>query len=201
MDTFDAIKTRRAIKKFDSTYKMTPEQVKSLMELAILSPTSYNQQNWRFVTVTDQTVKEKIHVAARNQAQPLDGSLVILLCGNTSAWKDDPMRYWKNHPLEKQEHVKEAMHKKYSDSPQNRRDEAMRSCGFAAQTIMLAAKQMGLDSCPMVGFEYDEMAKIINLPDDHIIVMMIVVGKAASPAAQRGGQLPLDEVVFENKFN
>ena len=201
MDTFDAIRTRRAIKKFDNTYKMSDEQVQSLMKLTLLSPTSYNQQNWRFVTVTDQKVKEQIHVAARNQAQPLDGSLVILLCGNMNAWKDDPMRYWKNHPLEKQEHVRDAMHKKYSDSPQNRRDEAMRSCGFAAQTIMLAAKQMGLDSCPMVGFEYDEMAKIINLPSDHIIVMMIVVGKAASPAAERGGQLSLDEVVFENKFN
>ena len=201
MDTFDAIKTRRAIKKFDNTYKMSDEQVQSLMKLTLLSPTSYNQQNWRFVTVTDQKVKEQIHVAAHNQAQPLDGSLVILLCGNMNAWKDDPMRYWKNHPLEKQEHVRDALHKKYSDSLQNRRDEAMRSCGFAAQTIMLAAKQMGLDSCPMVGFEYDEMAKIINLPDDHIIVMMIVVGKAASPAAERGGQLPLDEVVFENKFN
>ncbi len=201
MDTFDAIKTRRAIKKFDNTYKMSDEQVQSLMKLTLLSPTSYNQQNWRFVTVTDQKVKEQIHVAARNQAQPLDGSLVILLCGNMNAWKDDPMRYWKNHPLEKQEHVRDAMHKKYSNSLQNRRDEAMRSCGFAAQTIMLAAKQMGLDSCPMVGFEYDKMAKIINLPDDHIIVMMIVVGKAASPAAERGGQLSLDEVVFENKFN
>ena len=201
MDTFDAIKTRRAIKKFDNTYKMSDEQVQSLMKLTLLSPTSYNQQNWRFVTVTDQKVKELIHIAAHNQAQPLDGSLVILLCGNMNAWKDDPMRYWKNHPLEKQEHVRDALHKKYSDSPQNRRDEAMRSCGFAAQTIMLAAKQMGLDSCPMVGFEYDEMAKIINLPYDHIIVMMIVVGKAASPAAERGGQLPLDEVVFENKFN
>ena len=66
---------------------------------------------------------------------------------------------------------------------------------------MLAAKQMGLDSCPMVGFEYNEMAKIINLPDDHIIVMMIVVGKAASPASERGGQLSLKDVVFENKFN
>ena len=201
MDTFDAIKTRRAIKKFDSSYKMTDEQVQSLMKLTLLSPTSYNQQNWRFVTITDQKIKEKIHVAARNQAQPLDGSLVILLCGNMNAWKDNPMRYWKNHPLEKKEHVRDAMHKKYSDSPQNRRDEAMRSCGFAAQTIMLAAKQMGLDSCPMVGFEYDEMAKVINLPDDHIIVMMIVVGKAASPAAERGGQLPFDDVVFENKFN
>ena len=200
VDTFDAIRNRRAIKKFDSTYKMTPEQVSSLMKLAILSPTSYNQQNWRFITVTDQSVKERISVAARGQAQPVDGSLVIVLCGNMNAWKEDPLRYWRNNTPEKKELVKTNLTKKYADSPQNRRDEAMRSCGFAAQTIMLAAKQMGLDSCPMVGFEYDELAKIINLPDNHMIVMMITVGKALEPAGQRGGQLPLSEVVFENSF-
>ena len=201
MDTFEAISTRRAIKKFDSTYKMTSEQIDSLMKLTILSPTSYNQQNWRFVTIADQSVKEKIGIAARNQAQPVDGSLVVLLCGNMNAWKDDPLRYWKNHPVEKQELVKSSLEKKYSDSLQNRRDEAMRSCGFAGQTIMLAARQMGLDSCPMVGFDYDEMAKIIDLPDDHLIVLMIVVGKSSEPAKERGGQLSLDEVVFKNKFN
>ena len=201
MDTFDAIKTRRAIKKFDKTYKMTDEQIRSLMELTILSPTSYNHQNWRFITVTDQSIKDKISKAARNQAQPSDGSLVIILCGNMNAWNQDPLRYWKNSTTEKQEHVKNALYAKYADSAQNRRDEAIRSCGFAGQTIMLAARQMGLDSCPMVGFEYDELAKIINLPDDHMIVLMIVVGKAAEPAAPRGGQLDLDQVVFENKFN
>ena len=201
MDTFEAISTRRAIKKFDNSYKMSSEQVDSLMKLAILSPTSYNQQNWRFVTITDELIKEKISVAARNQAQPKDGSLVILLCGNLSAWKDDPLRYWKNSTPEKQDHVKTALEKKYSNSSENRRDEAMRSCGFAAQTIMLAARQMGLDSCPMVGFEYDEIAQIIKLPNDHLIVLMIVIGKSAEPAAPRGGQLQLDEVVFKNKFN
>ena len=59
MDTFEAISSRRAIKKFDSNYKMTSEQVDSLMKLTILSPTSYNQQNWRFVISTDQDVKRK----------------------------------------------------------------------------------------------------------------------------------------------
>ena len=53
----------------------------------------------------------------------------------------------------------------------------------------------------MVGFEYDEVAQIIELPDDHLIVLMIVVGKSAEPAGPRGGQLQLDEVVFKNKFN
>ena len=200
MDTFEAIDTRRAIKKFDSSYKMSSEDVKSLMEHVILSPTSYNQQNWRFVTVTDQDIKDKISKAARNQAQPKDGSLVIVLCGNMNAWKEEPLRYWKNNTLEKQELVKNSLAKKYADSPQNRRDEAIRSCGFAGQTIMLAARQMGLDSCPMVGFEYDELAEIIKLPEDHLIVLMIVVGKSLEPAGERGGQLPLNEVVFENNF-
>ena len=76
----------------------------------------------------------------------------------------------------------------------------MRSCGFAAQTIMLAAKSMGYDTCPMEGFEYDKVGKLINLPSDHIISMMVVVGKAAKEANPRGGQLPLSEVIFENKF-
>ncbi|WP_420546548.1 nitroreductase family protein [Nitrosopumilus sp.] len=200
MDTLEAIKTRRATKKFDKSYKMTSEQVKSLMEHAILSPTSYNQQNWRFITITEQSIKDQISKAARDQPQPSEGSLVIILCGNMNAWKEEPLRYWKNHPSEKQETVKNALHRKYADSPQNRRDEAIRSCGMAAQTIMLAARQMGLDSCPMGGFEYDELAKVINLPENHLIVLMIVVGKAAEPAKPRGGQLSLDKIVFENRF-
>lgn len=201
MDTFEAIKTRRAIKKFDPNYQMSSDDVKSLMELAILSPTSYNQQNWRFVTVTDQTVKEQICKAARNQAQPRDGSLVVVLCGDTNAWRKDPHRYWRNSTKERQDQVVAALEKKYADSVENRRDEVMKSCGFAAQTIMLAARQMGLDSCPMRGFEYDELAKVINLPEDHIIAMMVVVGKALEPASPRGGQLGIDEVVFENNFS
>jgi len=200
MDTFDAIRTRRAIKKFDSSHRMSADDVNLLMELAVLSPTSYNQQNWRFVYTTDQTVKEKISKAARDQAQPKDGSLVIVLCGNLNAWKEDPLRYWRNNTAEKQELVKNSLARKYENSPESRRDEAMRSCGFAAQTIMLAARQMGLDSCPMVGFEYDDLAEVINLPEDHMIVMMLVVGKRAEDAAERGGQLSLDEVFFENSF-
>ena len=200
MDVFEAIETRRAIKKFDPTYKMDEDDVQKLMKHVILTPTSYNQQNWRFVIATDQNVKEKISVAARGQAQPKDGSLVVILCGDMDAWKIEPLRYWKNHPSEKQEMVKSALGRKYGDNPQNIRDEAIRSCGMAAQTIMLAARQMGLDSCPMVGFEYDELANLVNLPKNHMIVMMVVVGKRAEDAAQRGGQLHLDEVVFENNF-
>ncbi|HEY5736353.1 MAG TPA: nitroreductase family protein [Nitrosopumilus sp.] len=200
MDVFEAIETRRAIKKFDSTYTMSSDDVQKLLSHVILAPTSYNQQNWRFIYATDQSVKERISVAARGQAQPRDGSLVIVLCGDTTAWKTDPLRYWKNYSAEKQETIRAALERKYKDNPQNQRDEAIRSCGMAAQTIMLAARQMGLDSCPMVGFEYDDLADVIKLPESHVIVMMVVVGKRAEDAAERGGQLPINQVAFENHF-
>jgi nitroreductase len=77
----------------------------------------------------------------------------------------------------------------------------MRSCGIAAQTLMLAAKAMGYDSCPMDGFDFEQVAKLIQLPDDHVIAMFVAIGKATQEAQPRAGQLSLDEVVIENSFS
>ena len=89
----------------------------------------------------------------------------------------------------------------YRGKEQVQRDEAMRSCGIAAQTIMLAAKAMGYDSCPMDGFDFEKVAEIINLPEDHVLAMMVVVGKAAKPARPRPTQLSIDETLIINRFN
>jgi nitroreductase len=80
------------------------------------------------------------------------------------------------------------------------RDEAMRSCGIAAQTIMLAAKSLGYDSCPMDGFDFEEVGKLIQLPEDHLIAMFVAVGKGTKEPWARPGQLGLDDVVVKNRF-
>jgi nitroreductase len=67
-------------------------------------------------------------------------------------------------------------------------------------TIMLAATAMGYDSCPMDGFDFDAVAKIIQLPEDHVISFMIAVGKGTQPAWRKPGQLPYEEVVIQNTF-
>ena len=200
MDTFEAIKTRRSIKSFDKTHKMTKDEINQLLELAILSPTSYNIQNWRFVTVTEQSLKDKLCELSFGQQQVSDASLVIILCGDLNSWDKSPERYWKNVPNEPRNAYVEAVRKSYKGDAKKQRDEVLRSCGMAAQTIMLAAKSMGYDTCPMKGFDYDAVGKMINLPDDHVISMMVVVGKKSKEPSPRGGQLPLDEIVFENNF-
>jgi len=51
MDTFDAIKERRSVKHYDTNHKFTDDEVNQLLSLAVLSPPSFNMQNWRFVVV------------------------------------------------------------------------------------------------------------------------------------------------------
>ena len=88
----------------------------------------------------------------------------------------------------------------YEGNDQLQRDEAMRSCGIAGQTIMVSAKAMGYDSCPMIGFDPVQVAELIHLPGDHVIGFMIAVGKATKPAWPKPGQLPLSEVIVHNQF-
>lgn len=200
MNVTEAIIQRRAIKAYDPNHKMTDEEIAKLMSLAMLSPTAFNIQNWRFVLVTDPALRQEVRKASWDQAQVTDASLLIVLTADLKAWKKEPQRYWKNAPQAAQDVLIPMIGQYYNGREQVQRDEAMRSCGMAAQNMMLAAKEMGFDTCPMDGFDFDAVAKLLNLPEDHIPTMFVVVGKALQEAPPRGGQLNMDEVVIYNKF-
>jgi nitroreductase len=200
MDTFDAITERRSVKHYDTNHKFSDEEIEKLMSLAVLSPTSFNIQNWRFVIIKDPEKRKKIRSAAWDQAQVTDASLLLVICADLKSWKKNPEQYWKNAPKEAQDFLVPAMGPFYEGKDELQRDEAMRSCGIAAQTLMLAAKSMGYDSNPMIGFEPEKVAEIIHLPDEHVISMIMAIGKQIKPAMPRGGQLPLSEIVFTDGF-
>lgn len=200
MHTFEAIETRRAVKQYDPTHRLTTEEETRLLSLATLSPTAFNIQNWRFVVVRDPDLRKQIRAAAWDQAQVTDASLLLVLCADLKAWEKDPARYWRDAPKAAADFLVPAIGQYYGGRESVQRDEAMRSCGIAAQTLMLAARAMGYDSCPMDGFDFDAVGKLIRLPADHAIVMFVVVGKATKPAWGRPGQLDLSEVVIENHF-
>ncbi len=200
MNTFDAIQQRRSVKHYDSTHKISEAEIKQLFELTLLSPTSFNIQNWRFLAVKNPEIRQKIRNAAWDQAQITDASILVVICADLKAWQKNPARYWQNAPTEIQKMIVPMIGNFYEGKEQIQRDEAIRSCGIAAQTLMLTAKAMGYDSCPMIGFDPVKVAEIINLPEDHIICLMISVGKALKPALPRGGQLDFNEVVIFDQF-
>ncbi|VAW97356.1 Oxygen-insensitive NAD(P)H nitroreductase / Dihydropteridine reductase [hydrothermal vent metagenome] len=201
MNTFDAVKSRRATKEFDSTHKMPDEDKNQLLSLAMLSPTAFNIQNWRYVVVSDRALRNKIKEAAWGQPQVTDASLLVILCADLKAWEKEPIRYWANASKDVQDFVIPAIEGYYKDKPQVQRDEAMRSCGIAAQTLMLTAKSMGYDSCPMDGFDFAAVAELIQLPSDHVIAMFVAIGKSVKEPWPRPGQLSFSDVVIDNQFN
>ena len=200
MNVTQAITERRSVKVFDPHHRMSEQEINQLISLAMLSPTAFNIQNWRFVLVTDPLLRQQIRAASWNQAQVEEASLLIVLTADLNAWAKQPERYWKNAPKAASDLLVPMIGHYYQNNDQVQRDEAMRSCGMAATTLMLAAKEMGYDTCPMDGFDFAAVSKLLNLPADHIPTMFIVVGKALKAAAPRGGQLAMDEVVVYNQF-
>lgn len=200
MKTFDAIRERRAVKHFDPAHQFTKQELDQLIDLAMLSPSSFNIQHWRLVNVTDKALRTKLREAAHDQAQVTDASLLFVITVDIKAWEKDPARYWVNAPKEAQDILVPWINPFYSGNEQLQRDEAMRSAGIIMQTMMLAAKAMGYDTCPMVGFDFDKVSELIKLPTGYALAAMLVVGKGTQAAWPKPGFITKPEMVVENHF-
>lgn len=200
MTALEAIESRRSVKHFDPSHRMTEEEIDLLIALAKLAPTSFNMQNYRFVLVRDSELLRQIRTVAWDQAQITDASLLVILCADLKAHVNDPQRYWAHAPQEVQDILVPALTPFYEGKPILIRDEAMRSTGFAGMTLMLAARGMGYDTCPMIGFDAEAVAKLICLPEDHALSFILAIGKQAQPVWPRGERLPDSEVVIQNRF-
>lgn len=200
MNVIQAIEERRAVKSFDPKHRMSDAEVQRLLSLAMLAPTAFNIQNWRFVLVRDPKLREQVRAAAWGQAQVTDASLLVVLCADLKSWNKDPGRYWRLAPKAAQDYLLPAIHAYYDGKDQVQRDEAMRSCGIAAQTLMLAARELGYESCPMDGFDFAAVGNLIRLPADHAIAMFVAIGKPLAPAHPRGGPIDYREAVIVDHF-
>ena len=200
MNVIDAIDNRRSVKHYDPEHVMPEEDLQELIRLTKLAPSSFNMQNYRLVVVRDPEFRKELRAVAWDQAQVTDASVLFIMCADLSAHDADPSLYWGHAPQEVQDILGPALKPFYDGKPELTRDEGIRSTALAGMTLMLAAKGMGYDSCPMVGFDFDAVAKLINLPDNHALSFMIAVGKQTKDAWPRGERLADSEVVIHDRF-
>ncbi len=201
MNTTEAIYQRRSVKHFDAGHKLTKEEETKLLETTIQAPTSFNIQHWRFVILREAELRAKIRTEFGNdQAQITDASLLVLFTADVKAWQKDPARYWVNAPKEVADLLVGWMGPFHEGKEDLQRDEAQRSIGMAMQTLMLAAQDMGYQSCPMIGFDSEKVAEIIKLPQDYVMGPMVAIGKGTKEPWAKPGQLPLDELIVNNSF-
>lgn len=201
MNTLDAITQRRATKQFDCQHVMTLDEKKALLDIALQNaPSAFNLQHWRPLLIEDAAQRAAIREAAWDQAQVTDASMLVLLCGDLSSWESQVKNIWHEAAEPVQQFIYPAIDQYYRDKPQVQRDEIMRSSGIFAQTLMLAAKAQGYDSCPMDGFDFDAVGKIVNKPDHYQIALIVAIGKGVSQPYPRIGKLPLEQIVSVDRY-
>jgi len=201
MTVSSAIEHRTSVRLFKPDYVMAERDKRRLLELAMKAPSAWNIQHWRFVLVEDPSQRAALQAAAANQAQFTDAAMLVAIVVDIDAWKRNPARYFDAADDDVAEVLGAKVIDFYTDRDGLARDEAMRSSGLAAQTLMLAATEIGLASCPMDLFEPETVASLLNLPAGHETAMFVAIGKAkADQGMERMGRLPFDEIVTIDRF-
>jgi nitroreductase len=201
IDVLSAIEARRAVRAFDPDHRMSEDETTRLFAVASRAPSAFNLQHWRFVVVADPALRRDIRGAAWDQAQVTDASLLVVLVADLQAWQSAG-RVWDWADEAVRNRMLGMIDPFYRGRDGFQRDEAMRSVGMVAQTLMLAATGIGLASCPMDGFDPDAVSNIIGVPAGHAVVMMVAIGKemAGAPAYPRTERLPLADTVVIDRF-
>jgi putative NAD(P)H nitroreductase len=146
--------------------------------------------------------KDAIRTAANGQYKVSSASAVILVLGDKHAFYDAGRIYEGLNMLgviNKQEYdhmVEDTVSFYKSRGEVFQRDEAIRNASLSAMLFMMAAKDKGWDTCPMIGFNQDEVKKILKLNDQYEPVLMITLGKEKIESRRaRGYRKPVSEFV------
>ncbi|MFA6365513.1 MAG: NAD(P)H-dependent oxidoreductase [Candidatus Paceibacterota bacterium] len=200
---------RYATKIFDTSKKLTDEQLGIVTEALRLSASSFGLQPWKFIVVTNPEVRKQLREAAYGQAQITDAShLIVFTTSDINEASVDAYVESMGSTRGMDEEAKRGMKARLFGSVQNRTPEALREwaarqCYIALGTLLTVAANEKIDACPMEGFENAKFDAILGLKEKGLSsVVLATVGfrsendKHANEAKVR---FPKEEVIIEIK--
>jgi nitroreductase len=161
---------RYATKSFDAT-KIIPEADWQTLETAlVLCPSSFGLQPWKFFIVTDPVVKAKLKPATWNQSQVVDASHVIVFAIKKDLNADDIDRFIartaeiRGTTVELLAGFRKMLVGTLLNPAIDINEWAARQVYLAIGFFMASAAMMGIDVCPIEGFEPPKYDEILGLP-------------------------------------
>ncbi|MCP3774949.1 nitroreductase family protein [Paenibacillus sp. MZ04-78.2] len=192
------ILSRHSIRQYQRDVVIPDAELNEILELSANAPSSWNLQHWRFLVIREQANKDRLLPIAFGQQQVSDASVVVVVLGDLQANLTAPIVYEKATP-EVRDMMLGQINGAYANNPTVARDEAIRNASLAAMQLMLAARAKGYDTVPMGGYNPAALIQEFNIPERYIPVMLLPIGKAASPA-RATERLPLGDTVIHESF-
>ncbi|MGE6258095.1 nitroreductase family protein [Heyndrickxia sporothermodurans] len=194
------IKERKSVRIYDPNYIIPKEDIEEILKEATLAPSSSNLQSWKFLVISDPTIKKELRAIANNQEQVETSSAIIAVLGDVDAYKNVERIYKSGYEKgyideASMERVIKSTYNTYPNAPlEVRKNIASFDAGLVSMQLMLIAKSKGYDTVTMGGFDKEKFVEKFNIEDRYIPIVLIAIGKAAGPAFN-STRLPLDEVV------
>lgn len=179
---------------------MSEEDIRPILEDVKLAPSAFNLQHADYIVVLDEEKKEKVRDAAYGQYKVHSASAVILVLGDKEAYKNTATLNQGMVDLGiinacELENIVNENTKFYEErGAEFMKEEAIRNASLSAMLFMLAAKNRGWDTCPMIGFDQQQMRALFNVSETHEIALMITIGKEKESSRRlRGYRKPVEE--------
>ncbi|MFK0525486.1 nitroreductase family protein [Paenibacillus illinoisensis] len=201
-ETLRVINERHSVKKYESGFVMPEEDLTAILTAASEAPSAWNLQHWKFLVIESEADKAKLLPIAYGQSQITESSVTIAVLGDLEANRNAVIYDQAVEAGHLKPEIRDALVGQINgayQSQQTARDEAIRNASFASQNIMLAARSLGYDTCPMGGYNPQQLIETFNIPPRYIPTLLITVGKAAQPA-RPAGRFPLSDVVVRGSF-
>jgi len=173
MEFYDVIRTRRSIRKYQD--KEIPEDVlMRVLDAGRIAPSGSNRQPWRFVVVKDKDKRQQIAEACYGQKFIAEAPVVLVCCSIRCTSGYEP---WKE-----------------AAGP--------RDVIIAIDHITLAARNEGLGTCWIGALYPKEVARIVNVPEDIDVIMVLPIGYPLSDEMFTGktSRKSMEEIVFYEEY-
>ncbi len=197
-----AMHYRHACKLFDESKKIRESEMEAVLEFGRLSPSSFGMEPWRFLVVRDASLKERLKPLCWNQPQITTCSDLVII--KTIIAPLVPGSEYSRAMLSRRDLPREkieAYYKIYDSFATERLAKeglfcwSARQCYIAAANMMTGAAMMGIDSCPIEGFEKEKVEALLEIDPAHEELALIVAFGYRVNEAPEKIRLPLDRIV------
>jgi len=172
MDILELIKSRRNIKEFLPKF-VDWDKISKILDAARHAPSCGNIQNWKFIVVIDQDLKNQLAEAAMQQYEIVNG-VPIVIC----AEPEKAERYY---------------------GLRGERLFTIQNCATAMQNMLLEAHSLGLGARWIGGFEEDMVKALLGIPEEIRPQAIVVIGYPKE-IPEKPPKLPLESLVFFDKW-
>ena len=185
MEFKEVIQKRRAVNFFDTQRDVSPKLIREMVEMAALTPSSFNLQPWSLMILRDPGEKKRLMELAMKQPKVTEAPVVMMILADRDAWKkghafvernlDEMIRAGAMDESGK-DWFYNAASDLYGANMEKTQAFAVKNASFFGMSLMLAAKSLGLDTHPMDGFDHDGVLKEFHIPENYWVPLLLSVG-------------------------